>query len=102
MRRPSYVAQFDELIHFPTRLRIMASVAAATEVEFRELERALEISTSLLSKQLKVLADAGYLVLERRPQPFGQPRTWLRLTLAGRTAYLGHVQALRELTSGSE
>ena len=90
--------RFDDLIHAPTRLRITAALATATDLEFSALEDALGISTSLLSKQLKLLADAGYLTLEKRPQPFGRPRTWIRLTPAGRTAYLGHVQALRQLT----
>lgn len=91
-------ARFDELVHFPTRLRILAAVATSTELEFSALEEALGISTSLLSKQLKVLADAGYLELEKRPQAFGRPRTWVRFTPAGRAAYLGHVEALRRLT----
>lgn len=92
-------ARFDELIHVPTRLRITAALATATDLEFSALEDALSISTSLLSKQLRVLGDAGYLVLEKRPQPFGRPRTWIRLTPAGRRAYLGHLEALRELTN---
>lgn len=93
------VARFDDLIHAPTRLRITSALATGTEVEFSVLEDALGISTSLLSKQLKLLADAGYLALEKRPQPFGRPRTWLRLTPAGRRAYLGHVEALRQLVT---
>lgn len=91
-------ARFDELIHFPTRLWITAALAATTELEFSALEESQRISTSLLSKQLKVLADVGYVALEKRPQRFGRPRTWIRLTPAGRTAYLGHVAALRALT----
>ena len=91
-------ARFDELIHSPTRLRITAALATATDLEFSALEDALGISTSLLSKQLGVLAAAGYIVLEKRRQPFGRPRTWIRFTPAGRTAYLSHVEALRQLT----
>ncbi|MFT4296627.1 MAG: transcriptional regulator [Micropruina sp.] len=89
--------RFDELIHFPTRLRMIAALATASELEFSALEDSLGISTSLLSKQLKVLADAGYVALEKRPQPFGRPRTWLRLTASGKLAYLQHVAALRAL-----
>nr|NLI50256.1 helix-turn-helix domain-containing protein [Propionibacterium sp.] len=92
-------ARFDELIHFPTRLRITAAVATATDLEFSALQEALGISTSLLSKQLRLLAEAGYLELEKRPQPFGRPRTWIRLTPTGRTAYLGHLEALRHITT---
>jgi DNA-binding MarR family transcriptional regulator len=89
--------RFDELIHSPNRLRICAALGTSTEIEFSALEQALGISTSLLSKQLKLLADAGYLALDKRPQTFGRPRTWLRLTPKGRDAYLGHVAALRHL-----
>ena len=89
--------RFDELIHSPNRLRICAALAAATELEFSALEQALGISTSLLSKQLRLLADAGYVALDKRPQAFGRPRTWLRLTPEGRDAYLAHVAALRQL-----
>lgn len=91
--------EFDELIHFPTRLRITAALATAAELEFSALEQGLGISTSLLSKQLKTLADAGYVALEKRPQPFGRPRTWLRLTPSGKLAYLQHIEALRQLVS---
>lgn len=91
-------ARFDELIHSPTRLRITAAAAAATDLEFSALQDALGISTSLLSKQLRALAEAGYLTLDKRPQPFGRPRTWISLTSSGRRAYLGHVEALRQLT----
>jgi DNA-binding MarR family transcriptional regulator len=95
------VARFDDLIHSPTRLRICAAVEPATQLEFSALEESLGISTSLLSKQLKLLSDAGYLALEKRPQPFGRPRTWIRFTPQGRRAYLGHVRALRNLTGNS-
>ena len=93
--------EFHELIHVPTRLRITAALATAAELEFSALEDSLGISTSLLSKQLKALADAGYVALEKRPQPFGRPRTWLRLTPAGRLAYLQHVEALKQLVGGA-
>lgn len=95
------VARFDDLIHVPVRLRITAALAATRDLEFGALEESLGISTSLLSKHLRLLADARYVVLEKRPQPFGRPRTWIRLTPEGRTAYLGHVAALRELLDGT-
>ena len=71
---------FDETIHSPNRLRICAALSAARQVEFATLERGLGVSKSLLSKQLKVLIDAGYIAVERKPQPFGRPRTWVGLT----------------------
>lgn len=94
--------RFDDLIHSPNRLRICAALEASTEVEFSALEQALCISTSLLSKQLKLLAAAGYVAIDKRPQTFGRPRTWLRLTAKGRDAYLAHVAALRQLIDQAE
>lgn len=88
---------FDETIHSPNRLRICAALSAARQVEFATLERGLGVSKSLLSKQLRVLIDAGYVVVERKPQPFGRPRTWVGLTSAGRRAYRNHVAALRKI-----
>ncbi len=93
-------ARFDDLIHAPTRLRITAALAAGTQLEFSALQEAVRISTSLLSKQLKVLADAGYVGLEKRPQPFGRPRTWIHLTSSGRSAYNGHLEALKQIIAG--
>ena len=91
--------RFDDLIHAPTRLRITAALATATDLEFSALEDALGISTSLLSKQLRILTEAGYTALDKRPQPFGRPRTWIHLTPVGRHAYLAHLEALRQLTN---
>ena len=88
---------FDETIHSPNRLRICAALSAARQVEFATLERGLGVSKSLPSKQLKVLTDAGYVAVERKPQPFGRPRTWVGLTSAGRRAYRNHVAALRKI-----
>ena len=88
---------FDETIHSPNRLRICAALSAARQVEFATLERGLGVSKSLLSKQLRVLIDAGYVAVERKPQPFGRPRTWVGLTSAGRRAYRNHVAALRKI-----
>lgn len=95
-------ARFDELIHAPIRLRITAALATSTDVEFSALQEALGISVSLLSKHLRLLADAGYVALEKRAQPFGRPRTWISPTEANRNACLGHVAALEELTRSAE
>lgn len=96
----SQLDAFDELIHSPVRLRICAALATATELEFTAVEDALGISTSTLSKQLRVLREAGYVTLDKRKQPFGRPRTWVSLTLKGRRAFDAHVTALRQVIDG--
>ncbi|MCI1747621.1 MAG: transcriptional regulator [Acidipropionibacterium sp.] len=91
------VARFDEFIHVPDRLRIAAALATGTELEFSALQESTSLTTSHLSKQLRLLADAGYIVLDKRPQTVGRPRTWVRFTPEGRRAWLGHVKALDQL-----
>lgn len=91
------VARFDEVVHAPQRLRILALLAAvAGQVEFATLRDLLGVADSVLSKHLKVLSDAGYIALNK-PTGQGRVRTWVRLTTRGQDAYTAHVAALREI-----
>ena len=88
---------FDELIHAPQRLRICAIAAAASSVEFGEPQSRLEVSKSALSKHVSQLVEAGYLE-ESQFTRGGRARLSLSLTPAGRVAYLGHIEALEQIT----
>jgi len=92
MTRP----RFDELIHPSTRLTLVAMLAAADWAEFGYLRDELGLSDSALSKQLAALEEAGYVATERRADR-GRRRVRARLTPAGRSAYDGHVAALRAI-----
>ncbi|MDX2341663.1 transcriptional regulator [Micrococcus sp. M4NT] len=92
-------ARFDDLIHQPTRFRICAALDSSVEMEFALLREVVDISESLLSKQLKALAEAGYLTTRKQRQAIGRPRTWVGLTDAGRAAFLGHLAALQEIVA---
>jgi DNA-binding transcriptional ArsR family regulator len=48
-------ARFDELIHAPTRLAIVALLAASEWAEFRFIRHSAGLSDSALSKQLTTL-----------------------------------------------
>jgi DNA-binding MarR family transcriptional regulator len=87
---------FDDVIHAPARLRICAALDPVREVEFGALLTLLDISKSALSKHVSVLAEAGY-VTQRRAVRDTRQRIWLRLTETGRSAYRGHVAALRAI-----
>ena len=87
---------FDDLIHAPVRLRICAALDPVREIEFGALLDLLGISKSALSKHIALLADADY-VTQRRAVRDTRQRVWLRLTETGRTAYRGHVTALRRI-----
>ncbi|MEE6260577.1 winged helix-turn-helix domain-containing protein [Plantactinospora sonchi] len=92
-------AGFDELIHPPTRLGLMALLAATDWAEFSFLKESLDLSDSALSKQVSTLTEAGYAKI-RKEGAGRRRRTLVTLTPHGRTAFDGHVEALRQLVSG--
>jgi DNA-binding MarR family transcriptional regulator len=90
-------AKLDPLIHPITRLSICGLLAAGADwVEFAALRDAAGISDSVLSKQSRVLEDAGYVEV-RKGAVGRRPRTWFRLTPAGRQAVEGHLAWLAQL-----
>lgn len=60
------------------------------------LREQLELSDSDLSKQMKVLADAGYVYPRKRGIGRGGS-TWYVITPRGRAAFDAHVTALRSI-----
>jgi DNA-binding MarR family transcriptional regulator len=90
-------ARPDPLIHPITRLSICGLLAAGADwVEFAALRDAAGISDSVLSKQSRVLEDAGYVEV-RKGAVGRRPRTWFRLTAEGRQAVQGHLAWLAQL-----
>ena len=91
---------FDELIHAPTRLSLVAFLAATGWADFAVLRDSLGLSDSALSKQLATLEGAGYVEI-RKAFAGKRPRTSARLTAGGRTAFDRHVLALQEIVAGT-
>jgi DNA-binding MarR family transcriptional regulator len=90
-------AKPDPLIHPITRLSICGLLAAGADwIEFAALRDAAGISDSVLSKQSRVLEEAGYVQV-RKGAVGRRPRTWFRLTPAGREAVQGHLAWLAQL-----
>jgi DNA-binding MarR family transcriptional regulator len=85
--------QLDPVIHAPVRLSIVACLAAADKAEFSFVRDTVEVSDSVLSRQVALLIEAGY-VKARKGYVGKRPRTWLSLTAAGREAYGKHLSAL--------
>jgi DNA-binding transcriptional ArsR family regulator len=92
--------RFDELIHAPTRLSLVAFLAATEWADFSVLRDSIGLSDSALSKQLATLEDAGYVEI-RKAFVRKRPRTSARLTTGGRTAFDRHVLALQEIVAGA-
>ncbi len=91
--------RLDPVVHPTSRLRVCAALAAAGQVEFSAVQRAVGLSVSALSKQVHTLIDAGYVAQDR--DVADSRRIWLRLTPTGRTAYSSHLAALQDLIDAS-
>ena len=83
----------DELLIAPIRLSIIAALSRADEIEFRTLRDRIEISDSLLSKQISQLEQAEYVAV-RKGYLGKRPRTWLSITADGSVALRNHLAAL--------
>lgn len=90
--------RLDPLLIDPTRLRLVATLVGAGEVEFGFVRDRVGLTDSALSKQLRTLIDAG-LVATRRSLTGARRRTWVHLTAQGRTVLAQHARALREIAT---
>lgn len=88
--------RLDVVLHAPVRLSIVAALAGCEEAEFAALRDAVQISDSALSKNTAVLELTGYVRI-RKGYVGKRPRTWLKLTPAGRSALAAHLAALRTI-----
>ena len=86
----------DPLIHAPVRLQICAILSATDEAEFALVREETGVSESVLSKQVKLLEEAGYVAV-RKATLASRQRTWLSLTRPGRQAFAAHMKTLTAL-----
>lgn len=86
----------DEYLSLPVRLSIVAALAKVDEAEFAAVRDAIEASDPVLSKQVSVLENAGYVDI-KKGYVGRRPRTWLQLTDDGRAALSRHLVALHAL-----
>jgi len=96
------VSRFDEIIHQPVRLKIMATLIAmprGTQIEFTRLNAIIGTTGGNLGAHITTLESRGYLTVKK--DFFGKrPRTRVSLTPAGRHAFEAHVAHLRDVIDG--
>ena len=90
------MAELDEHVVAPARLKLMTTLTAVSDAEFATLRKTLGVSDSVLSKHLGALEEVGYLK-RRKGLRGGRRTTWISLTPSGRDALRAHVAALRPL-----
>ncbi len=88
----------DEVVHQRARLGILAMLAEADRIEFGLIQQTLDLSAGNLSRHLTTLETAGLVQIEKGYEG-RRPRTWVRITPAGRKALKREVQSLRELVA---
>jgi DNA-binding MarR family transcriptional regulator len=89
---------FDEFLHVPARLSVLALLAPADRVDFGFLRDTIGTSDSALSKHLSALAGAGYVSVHKR-RDGGVRRTHVTLTPEGRRAFQRHAAALERIVA---
>ena len=91
--------RFDEVIHQPLRLRIMAALNALGPkqgMEFSRLKRLTGATDGNLGAHIETLAKSGYVSVDKAFVA-KRPQTTVTITLAGRTAFDEHVLTLRQI-----
>ncbi|GIH14750.1 transcriptional regulator [Rugosimonospora africana] len=91
---------FDEFLHVPARLSILALLAPADRVDFGFLRDTIGTSDSALSKHLSALVSAGYVAMSK-DRDRGVRRTHVTLTPQGRRAFRRHAAALERIVATS-
>ncbi len=93
------MAELNETIHQPVRLRIMTALVAleaGNEVDFSYLRDLLEVTDGNLGAHLRKLEEAGYIVLNKTFVD-RKPRTFVGATPEGRNVFQEHVAALEAI-----
>jgi len=93
------MANLDNIIHQPVRLRIVSSLSTLSEdesMEFTFLRDLHELTDGNLGAHLRKLEEAGYVSLEKTFVD-RKPRTFVALTRKGRKAFGEHVKALEQI-----
>lgn len=95
------MAQFNDIIHQPVRLKIMAALNAlpfGEQLEFVRLRAIVDATEGNLGAHIGTLENAGYIVVEK---DFAgkKPRTRIAMSGTGKSAFDAHVAYLRSILS---
>jgi DNA-binding MarR family transcriptional regulator len=93
------MAELNETIHQPVRLRIMAvlvTLEEGNEVEFTYLRDLLKVTDGNLGAHLRKLEEAGFISVNKSFVE-RKPRTFVAATASGRAVFQEHVAALESI-----
>jgi DNA-binding MarR family transcriptional regulator len=93
------MAELDDIIHQPLRLRIMAALnalPAASGLEFAKLKKLTGATDGNLGAHIETLSKAGYVAVDKAFVG-KKPQTTVTATATGRGAFVRHVAYLKEI-----
>lgn len=94
------INELDEVVHQRIRLGILAVLAEADRCEFTYLRDQLAVTDGNLNRHLQVLADAGFVRIEKRSH--GRSRTWVLATRTGRRALSDHLEHMQRIIDATK
>ena len=97
------MAELDDIIHQPLRLRIMAALNAMPAnagLEFSKLKKLTGATDGNLGAHIETLSKAGYVAVEKAFVG-KRPQTTVTASAAGRAAFARHVAMLQEIIAAS-
>ena len=97
------MAELDDIIHQPLRLKIMAALnalPAGAGLEFSRLKKLTGATDGNLGAHIETLSKAGYVAVDKAFVG-KKPQTTVTATAAGRGAFARHVATLQEIIAAS-
>ena len=98
------MAELDEIIHQPLRLRIMAALNALRPgvpgLEFSRLKKLTGATDGNLGAHIETLARAGYVAVDKAFVG-KKPQTTVTATASGRGAFARHVATLQDIIAAA-
>jgi DNA-binding MarR family transcriptional regulator len=98
------MAEFNEVIHQSTRLKIMSALMAlepGAMIDFSSLAKLLKLTDGNIGAHILKLEEAGYIKVSKSFVE-RKPRTHLSLTTRGRHKFEEHVEALKTVLNGQK
>ena len=95
---PFDIDGIDEVIHGRLRLGVMAWLVGHEEADFNDLKGRLKATDGNLSVHLRKLEEAGYVAIAKSFVD-RKSLTRVRLTSAGREAFIAYLAAMESLVA---
>ena len=100
MKEVTTMEMLDDLIHQPTRLRILMLLSGLEEADFAFLVNTFKLSKGNLSVHTSRLEQVGYITIEKSFQN-KMPHTVYRITDLGRVRLAEYWETIDRIRTGS-